>query len=310
MPFCKFCGRKLEDGEVCSCAGAQEQKAQGVENTQEVYNQGSISSEEVNGQVNPKVSQFSDTYKDIKEKAIKFFSVKRNAAIALACVGVLILLIIICNLGGGYKKPIDNFVKVIENQETDIDKLVELVAPKFIEKHYSNIVDILGKSDEFEDFKDEASDSLEDTFDAMEDELGKKIKVSYKITDKDELSKRDIEDIEDAYKDLYDDDLEYYYDMLKDYDYDDMEDELDISSKDCEKIIDELRELIKEFKNPEISKGYEVTVEAKIEGDDDDIEEDIDLKLIKINGDWTIDYVSLLDEMGMSAGGLIGRYLY
>lgn len=308
MTFCKFCGKRLEDGEVCDCAAAQEEYAQGTGST---GNQDGVKSEEVKKQGSLQADQLKSTYNDLKEKAIKFFSVKRNAGIALGCVGVLVLILIITGLGGGYKKPLDNIVKVVEDQETDLDKFVELVAPKFLGKSYSNIMDILEKSDEIDDMKDEFSDSMKDAFDNLEDEYGKSINVSYKIAEKEKLSKGDIEDIEDAYKSVYDDYLESFYDQLKDIDdddLDDLKDELDISSKDCEKLVEELKSLIKEFKNPEISEGYAINAEVKIKGKDDDDEDDIDVNVVKFNGDWMVDYISLFDEMGIPIGSLINRF--
>lgn len=308
MSFCKFCGKRLENGEVCDCAAAQEEYAQGAGSTE---NQDGVQSEEVKKQGSQQAEQLKSTYNDLKEKAIKFFSVKRNAGIALGCVGVLVLILIITGLGGGYKKPLDNIVKLFDNQETDMDECVELVAPKFLVKYYDNIVDILEKSDELKDMKDDVEDSLESMYEGLEEQYGKKYSVSYKITDKEKMSKDDLEDIEDTYKSFYEVYLESAYDELKDADddyYEEMEDELDLSSKECEKLVDECKPLIKEFKSPKVSEGYELTVEVKIEGKDDDDEEEIDVNVIKFNGDWMLDYASFFDELGISIGSLIRNF--
>ncbi|MFA5658886.1 MAG: hypothetical protein WC900_06340, partial [Oscillospiraceae bacterium] len=83
-------------------------------------------------------------------------------------------------------KPIDNMIKGIENQDADI---FLSAYPEFLADQMDSYID---------------DDTMEDMYDSFEDEYGKNIKISYKVTDKDKLDKDDLTDYEEEIDDYYD----------------------------------------------------------------------------------------------------------
>lgn len=110
--------------------------------------------------------------------------------IGIALVGVVVLVLIFVLFGslfgGGYKKPIAKMCKGLEKEDW---KIYSECLPKDQKKAIGNKrgKDIIKKAVEF-----------------MEDEYGKNIKISYKVTDKEKLDKDDIDDLEDNFKKRYD----------------------------------------------------------------------------------------------------------
>jgi len=77
-------------------------------------------------------------------------------------------------------------IKGIEKQ--DADKFLSAY-PEFLADQMDSYID---------------DDAMEEMYDMLEDECGKNIKISYKVTDKDKLDKGDLEDYEDEIDDNYD----------------------------------------------------------------------------------------------------------
>ncbi|MFA5658303.1 MAG: zinc ribbon domain-containing protein [Oscillospiraceae bacterium] len=104
----------------------------------------------------------------------------------VAVIAIIVIALIASLFGGGYKKPIDNMIKGIEKQ--DADKFLSAY-PEFLADQMDSYID---------------DDAMEEMYDMLEDEYGKNIKISYKVTDKDKLDKGDLEDYEDEIDDNYD----------------------------------------------------------------------------------------------------------
>ena len=196
--FCTTCGAQLDDNATfCTSCGA----TQGEQPKQE-------------SAAASAADTVKNTFSDIKDKvdvgAIKdsltidnIKSLKsnpnKNTIIALSCIGVvalIVIIIILCAIfSGGYKKPIDNLFNAMEDGDG-----------KSLMKIYP---DVLLECDDFEDkIKDMDYDDAEEYFDEIADQLndvaeedyGKDIKISYKVTDKDELSSKKLKDIKDSLK--------------------------------------------------------------------------------------------------------------
>jgi hypothetical protein len=123
----------------------------------------------------------------------KFLPVIGVAAVALIAVIVLLISLI---FGGGYKSAIDNYIDVqFHGKAGKIDDL----APKAYWDWYEDEED-----ESIKDIKEDYEDNWDDRKDALEDEYGKRIRTSYKVKDKDKLSKKKIELIAEALNDQYD----------------------------------------------------------------------------------------------------------
>ena len=57
-----------------------------------------------------------------------------------------------------------------------------------------------------------------------------------------------------------------------------------------------VKNFAKDLEKAKVSSGYTLKVKIKIAGDDNDISETFEFNVIKVNGDWMIDYFTLFEE--------------
>lgn len=243
--FCGKCGAQLNDNATfCTNCGSPVQQAgqpQAQQNAAPAFNSDAMKNAAANAQA--KISDGFNTAKDTVSTAVKTGDKKTLFIVGGIGVAILVVIIILLCLlfgGGSYKTPLDNFVKACE--DGDGDALKDLLPGDFID-----IIEdskLLKKQFDFDDMAEDVKDDLED-------EYGKKIKVSYKINDKEKLDEDELEDIEDTYNNyfagLLDDDEEY-----------------------------------------KVKEGYDLDITFKIKGNEDDDEEDVDITVVKVNGDWVM----------------------
>lgn len=130
---------------------------------------------------------------------------------AVAVLALIILIILLSTLGAGYKKPIGNWLKAIEDKDP---KTAVKTIPEF---QYDYLKKQIKDSDKYDDVEDYFKESLEESLDGLEEDYGKKIKLSYKIIDKEKLDDDDLKDIKKDYKERYD---EKGVDVSKGYEVD------------------------------------------------------------------------------------------
>ena len=97
---------------------------------------------------------------------------------------VVLLIVIIANISGGYKTPISNMFKGMQKANL---KTYLKAYPEFMEM------------DEYVDQED-----MDDMLESLEEEYGKNIKISYKILDKEKIEKDDLEDVQEKIEKYYD----------------------------------------------------------------------------------------------------------
>ena len=285
MNFCTKCGKQLQDNEVCSCSTQnvmsyqpeqQNQNTYYSDNSQPVFNTNNME-QPVNGS-------------------------SKNAFFLLIPVVILVALVVALMstlMGGGYKKPLKQICNVVNKQEKDVNKLAKALLPDFASDAFIDLLSLSEDSDEVSDSIDEVETGLEELYESLEDALGDDVKVTYEIKDKQKMDKDDLEDIEDSLHDLYESYLEDIVDEIDDMDSDDWEDmadELDISKSDAKKLGKVVKDFSKELEKAKVSSGYELEVKIKIEGDDTSLSETFEFNVIKINGEWMIDYFTLAEE--------------
>ncbi len=226
--------------------------------------------------------------------------------VVIALIAIIVLLV--SNLFGGSKDPVESLLKTVNAKETDVTVFIDKALPDFVSDKVDTIFTVLKKTDDYEDLMEEAAESLEDAYDDIEDEYGKKWSIEFD-SKKTDLDKDELEEIAERYEALYDDYLEDIYDTLSDVDDDDIEDladMYDISEKDAKKMITALTELAGSFEKIKVTDGYELKGKFIIKSkDDEDKSDKVTITVIKLNGEWTIDYLSLLDDMGMSIDTLM-----
>ena len=298
MKFCTKCGKQLEENEVCSCS--TQEVTQNVMNyqpeqqvNQDTFYQSNQSA--YNATDNQPVFNADAFNQPVKGSSIKAVIVLVAAVAAVLLLGVLL----IASLGGGYKKPLDKICKTINKQEKDIDKLVSVFLPDFAGDAYADLMKIMRDNDEVADAYDEMEDSIDEIYASLEDEFGDDVKISYEIKKKEKMDKDDLEDIEETIHDIYDGYLESVVDEIDDMDSSDWEDkadELDVTEGKAKKAGKVVKNFAKDLEKAKVSSGYTLKVKIKIAGDDNDISETFEFNVIKVNGDWMIDYFTLFEE--------------
>ena len=283
--YCKFCGKELPDqAKFCNVCGGKQDHAENIPTTN------------ITNNVTDNYAKQS-TPPTKTSSSIKF--------ITLGAVALVVILLILIFTKGSYKDPLNQLVKNANKQKTDVTEYLEVFAPDFLMDTYHDGVKLLKDIDEdgYDEGMAEIEDGIDEFHDMLEDYLGKGYKITYKIDDKEKISKDDIKDIQNTWRDLGDqlEILENSLDLLFVYS--------DVSSSEQKKIKSMLEDLSKKMSKVKINAGYEMTVTIGIKGvDKDDLEDlyndynidelEIDLNVIKINGDWYIDAISLLNTFG------------
>lgn len=177
--FCGKCGEKLEDNaRFCpkcgNAVGGNEGAAQ--------------------------VSQEAEKYKEMVNGN------KKNKTVGMIAVAIIALVVIAGAFwlfgGRSYKKTVKEYVNAQFNfSEDSVRKIVKL----FPEGVWEQVVDMGIEEDAFES-EEEAIETLEETLEeaheSLEDYYGKGFKYSYQISDEKDLSKKDIREIEEDWKDM------------------------------------------------------------------------------------------------------------
>lgn len=182
--FCEFCGAQMEDNAaICPACNATPSDANSTVNTAEVNNASAtenVGNNSANTEtVEAAVSSTATASAPNKNKIIP---------IVVAVFAALVFLsIVVSVLGGGYKKPLDNFCKGFNKE--DAKYFLKTYPETYIEEYVD---------------EDDLEESLEDVLEELEDKYGKNIKLKYKILDKEKVDKDDLEEMEEYYEDLTD----------------------------------------------------------------------------------------------------------
>ncbi len=181
--FCKNCGAELnDDAAFCGSCGTQAESCASCCDACQTTT--APAPADTNGLAG-KINQFIDKLKKKDKKALGIL-----AGIAAAL--ILILVLVLCLSGGGPEKALDTYLDVIYRGK--ISK-VEKIAP---EKYWKSL------DEDMDDIEDNMKTVYKIAIRALEDEYGDDIKISYKITDKDEVTKSTLNEMKDNIKSKYD----------------------------------------------------------------------------------------------------------
>ncbi|MCD7811341.1 MAG: hypothetical protein LUG91_05775 [Ruminococcus sp.] len=187
MAFCKFCGKQISEGTVCDECKANQPEAQPAP---EVNYQSPVDQAPVADQAPADGGAGGND----KKKLI--------VAGGIAVVAIIIIIAIISSIaGGGYKDPINDFIKGIN--KADSQKVMEACFPKDWLEEMADDEDL-----DLKELYDELDEEYEDVLDDWEDYYGKNVKLSFDFEDKKELSSKKLSNYEDDYDDYYDMDVE------------------------------------------------------------------------------------------------------
>lgn len=273
MAFCEYCGRQLAEGEVCNCR----QNQTGNEPAEQ----------------KPKKS-------------------KKGLVIAII---VLILIVAggvaaFLNIANGYKKPVDSIASAINKKNTDIDSLASIVLPDFAVSSYKKAVKIMKTSENFADGYDEVTQALADFYDSMDDSYGVGWKVKFDCADKERLDSDQLDRVSAVYAGFYD---TYFESICEDiagydkYDYEDLADTMDITASKAKDICKVAVNFMKEFKDIKVTDGYNLTGRVVVSDSTGETlwkSDKMTVKVIKLNGDWMIDYTSVISGSDLRSWGI------
>ena len=180
MGFCSNCGAELAEGAAfCTKCGAKtgDQSGQGNGNNP-------VTPVQMPGQ-----GAGNNSGRKLSNKSI--------GIIAVAVVGVLVLFLLVKFVSliatPGYERPLKNYFNSIEKY--DVGKAMDSL-PDYITDQVNDMIDD-GYDGDIEGYSDDFQEMLENQF-------GKKIRISYEIKDKDRMDKDDIEELEGQVEYSYD----------------------------------------------------------------------------------------------------------
>lgn len=207
--FCSNCGEPLSDdaafcGKCGARAGEENLSAQTAADSteQEQISDSCPSSCETCGgtqcgqqpaaQTDGFVGKVNTFVGNLKKKDKKAIGITAGVVAAL----ILIVVLVICLSGGGPEKALDTYIDVAFYGKVG---KTEKLAPK---EYWEYLEDKMGL--DLEDAEDWMKTSYKETIRKMEDEYGDDIRISYKITEKDDVKKSTLDTLKDTIKSSYD----------------------------------------------------------------------------------------------------------
>lgn len=236
MPYCKYCGKKLEGGEKCSCPEASEKNntlagaadeikeaasekienisdnAAGLkneseklsDNAKEIISDTADAAEDVLHNAQESISQLGDELRqmkaDIRIPAPDEKTFRKGISLICFLIAVLILLIalLISALGGSCRKAVNDLVKGVNTCNSEL--VLRSVYPADYLKALKD--DVSDEDDDWNYITDDLDEMIESVQELAEDEyFGRNPKLSIKILERDSVSSRTRRNIEEYFDD-------------------------------------------------------------------------------------------------------------
>lgn len=232
-------------------------------------------------------------------------------------IGALVVIILSVIIGfstaaaiNAYKAPLKELVKIVNEGESDLEKISKALLPKGISTNLNKAYKDLNDSTPFAELEDNICDSIESIYDSLTTTCGDDYKMSFKASDKQKLTEDELSDISEKYAALYSNTFTPIienWDSFDKYDYEDLANSLEISSSDAKNFVSHLTQAMNEFKSPKITNGYSVKIKFTVQGNEDKVSSDrYSINIIKFNNKWIIDYLSLTEIFNIDADSVVG----
>lgn len=215
----------------------------------------------------------------------------------------------------GYKGVLNDLCGLVNARENSMDGMAETILPEFAFLEYTNIMGAIGEVGYVENAAEGVEDRLDGLYVQLDDYFGADAKVSYEILEEEEMSKSQMRRAEKYYEDFYENYLMNFVDTVNEFDYDRISgiaDSYDLETSDVRCVIDSANVIADGLENAEITKGYNVEIKLTVDGKKDTYSEVFECSMIKLNGDWMIDYNSVyeLDNTFKSIAGQLDGLLW
>lgn len=126
--------------------------------------------------------------------------------VGVAVVAVAVI-IGVSSAGGGYKKTVKDYIKAVN--KCDTKKLLSVTIPENKMKEIKK--EAKGSIIDWDALLDKMDDALEGAFKELEDDYGKNVKFSVKISDKEKIKGDDLDELQEEYEDIYDAEVKKAY---------------------------------------------------------------------------------------------------
>ena len=235
-----------------------------------------------------------------------FAAIPKTAKAALAV--VLIAAVLAGAVGmntarSGYRAVLNGICKTVNDRDTELDGIAENLLPGFAEEQYHVIMDTIGEVEAVADAVENLEEDIMEAYLEMEDSFGSDVKVSWKVLEKEKMSNLQIRRAERSYQEFSEVYLQNVGDTLDNYeDISQIADRYDLARADVRTVLDSIDALAEDCEYMDISRGYNLVVEISAEGSRDSYSEEVELSVIRANGEWMLDYSTLggnlLTEVG------------
>ncbi|MCR4789186.1 MAG: zinc ribbon domain-containing protein [Lachnospiraceae bacterium] len=285
--FCGACGTKVDEVQAQAAAPAPESAPV---QSEPVFDSSAAAADTVSAAAYADPQPSASASPEKKGGFKLDDKVKKLAIIIGAAVVALVVIVLACSLllGGGYKKPIKKYISLLNSREENYYEFFKLNSPSFDYKAQMELLKLaneIGDKDEVEENEEYLEEIMKDHYDEIEDEFGKNWKYTFKVTEVDELSNKELKAYRETLKsqgDTYKESAEYYEEDAIFYGE-------ELNKSNAKKVQSIYKELGSKYKEADVKKGYEVEIEYTIKGKDDKDTDDVTFKVYKVNNEWIID---------------------
>lgn len=224
------------------------------------------------------------------------FLARRKAIIVIAA--VLAAGAVIAAYGGahiGYHGTLNRIVRIVNGREGDLDVIANAILPKEIKECYHKAVEVLGDNSYVGNALESMENNVDQKYGKLDDYFGANAKVSIKVVEKEKMSPSQIRRAQKSYEEYYEAYWENFVSGIDEYDYDrisDLAKRYDLRTSDVMELRDHIDIAADYLKHMEITRGYNLTLQLNVKGSRDSYSGKIELRVIKVNGEWIVDYLS------------------
>ncbi|MGN0377014.1 MAG: hypothetical protein ACI4ED_05210 [Suilimivivens sp.] len=199
----------------------------------------------------------------------------------------------------GYRGVLSEICSTVNRRDSRLDAVAGALLPDFAYTEYEYMMERLEDSEYAVDMVDNAEEQIDDLYLRLDDNFGANALISYKVIEQEKMSSSQLRRAERNCTDYYETYLKDFAEKVEESDYDTVKSIagwFDIDTAQMREVFDSILVLKDNLENPVVSKGYNLKLQISIKGSKDEYTEKVNVSIIRVNGDWMIDYTSV-DEL-------------